>query len=161
MKTNLDILEISEEHRPLIKAYIAEKWGSSISVSRGRIFNTEELPGFICLKENQIIGLITYFIDPDGCEIVTLNSEQEGLGLATSFIDKVVGKARENGSPRVWLITTNDNTHAIRYYQRRGFEWVAFYKDSMAESRKIKPEIAEIGFNDIPMKHEIEFEMIL
>jgi ribosomal protein S18 acetylase RimI-like enzyme len=70
-------------------------------------------------------------------------------------------KARESGCRRVWLITTNDNTRAIGFYQKRGFEWVGFYKDAMVEARKLKPEIPELGINNIPIKHEIEFEMIL
>lgn len=52
----------------------------------------------------------------------------------------------------------NDNLHAIRSFQKRGFEWVGFYKDSVNESRKLKPEIPEFGEDDIPIKHEIEFE---
>lgn len=50
---------------------------------------------------------------------------------------------------------------ALRFYQRYGFEWVAFYKDEIKKSRKLKPEIPEFGNDGIPIKHEIEFEFRL
>ena len=36
-----------------------------------------------------------------------------------------------------------------------------FYKDAMQESRKLKPEIAEFGNDNIPIKQEIEFKLKL
>ena len=77
------------------------------------------------------------------------------------MINKVIEKAKISGCKRVWLITTNDNTNAIRFYQKRGFEWVGFYRNSMDDSRKLKPEIPQLGEDNIPIKHEIEFELRL
>jgi ribosomal protein S18 acetylase RimI-like enzyme len=61
----------------------------------------------------------------------------------------------------LWLITTNDNIHAIRWYQRRGFVIATVYVNALAESRNLKPEIPLIGDHDIPLRDEIEFEMTL
>jgi len=160
-KTDFEIREISRDDSSLIASFISDIWGSPMSVSKGRIFNTSELPGYICKRDNKIIGLLTYNIDKEGCEIVTLNSEINNHGLATHLIKKVIEKAKKNGCKRVWLITTNDNTHALRFYQKRGFEWIGFYKNSMDDSRKLKPEIALFGDDEIPIKHEIEFELKL
>lgn len=160
-KTDYEITEISKEDSTLIESFIAESWGSPMSVSRGRIFNTTSLPGFVYKRDNKIISLLTYNIDQDDCEIVTLNSQINNQGLATQMINKVIEKAKKCNCKRIWLITTNDNTHALRFYQKRGFEWVGFYKNSMDDSRKLKPEIPELGDDNIPIKHEIEFELRL
>lgn len=152
------IVEIGDEDRPSIVHFISNRWGSSVSVSRGQMHDTADLPGFLCRDKGEIIGLVTYHIEDDDCEIVTLNSEWNERGLGTELLNLVIEKAKERGCTRVWLITTNDNTHAIRFYQRRGFEWVGFHKDAMTESRKLKPEIPALGNDDIPIKHEIEFE---
>jgi GNAT superfamily N-acetyltransferase len=104
-----------------------------------------------------VIGLVTSNINGEDCEIVTLDSKVNNLGLGTRLINKVIDEAKMNKCKRVWLITTNDNTNAIRFYQKRGFEWIGFYKDAMQESRKLKPEIPKLGNDDIPIKHEIEF----
>jgi N-acetylglutamate synthase-like GNAT family acetyltransferase len=160
-KADLNISEINDTDKTLVSNFISDSWGSPLSVSRGKIYDTPNLPGFICKKNDKIIGLITYNIKNNECEIVTLDSKVKNRGLGTKLIDKVIDRAKVKNCKRVWLITTNDNSNAIRFYQKRGFEWAGFYKDSMEESRKIKPEIPELGNDNIPMKHEIEFEFIL
>ena len=63
--------------------------------------------------------------------------------------------AAENGWT-LWLITTNDNTRALRFYQRRGFQMTQVYWHAVAEARKIKPEISLVSDDGIPIEHEIE-----
>jgi N-acetylglutamate synthase-like GNAT family acetyltransferase len=145
----------------MIASFIADSWGSPMSVSKGRIYDTTQLPGFICRRDNKVIGLLTYNIENKDCEIITLNSLLNDQGLATQLIDRVIDKAKIYDCKRVWLITTNDNTNALRFYQKRGFEWIGFSKDSMNDSRKLKPEIPELGDDGIPIRHEIEFEFRL
>ena len=160
-RASFKVEEIRESDRKLISDFLTHQWGSHLSVSKGKLHNLVQLPGFICLEYSRIIGLVTYNIEEKDCEIVTLDSRKTSQGLGTQLINKVMEKARKSGCRRVWLITTNDNTRAIGFYQKRGFEWVGFYKDAMVEARKLKPEIPELGINNIPIKHEIEFEMIL
>jgi len=161
IRSDFDITEIKTADSPLIASFITDRWSSPMSVSRGRIFNTADLLGYILKRDKEVIGLVTYKIDRDDCEIITLDSKLTNQGLASQLIAKVIEKARINRCKRVWLITTNDNTNAIRFYQKRGFEWIGFYKDSMDDSRKLKPEIPKIGNDDIPIKHELEFELKL
>ena len=59
---------------------------------------------------------------------------------------------------RLVVITTNDNIGAIRFYQKRGFDMVKLYRGALERSRKLKPQIPLIGENEIPLRHEIEFE---
>ncbi len=160
-KMDLKIFEIKNKDKILVADFVTESWGAPISVTRGKVHEVPGLPGFICKEHGKIIGLVTYNIENNECEIVTLDSKINNIGLGTKLINKVIDKAKEKHCKRVWLITTNDNTNAIRFYQKRGFEWVGFYKDAIKESRKIKPEIPEIGNDNIPTKHEIEFEYIL
>lgn len=155
------ITEIKTEDKTLVASFISENWGSPIVVTKNKMHNSAELPGFIYKKEEKIIGLITYKIENDDCEIVTLDSKLENKGLGTSLINKVIDFSRKNTCKRIWAITTNDNTKAIRFYQKRGFEWNGFYKNAIKESRKLKPKIPEFGFDSIPIKHEIEFELKL
>lgn len=44
--------------------------------------------------------------------------------------------AEAAGYRRLWLITTNDNTRAIRFYQGWGMDLCAFYRHSVRRSRK-------------------------
>jgi hypothetical protein len=59
------------------------------------------------------------------------------------------------------LSTTNDNLHALGFYQKRGFELATFRRGAVNESRKIKPGIPRVGENGILLRDEIELEMLL
>lgn len=58
----------------------------------------------------------------------------------------------------LWLVTTNDNVDAIRFYQRRGFRLSALRPGAVEEARRdLKAEIPEVGGYGIPMRDELEF----
>lgn len=158
VKQEFEIFKIRKEDEIQVADFIAENWGSPTIISKGKIHDVSKLPGFICRGHNNTIGLITYNIENNECEIVTLNSKINNQGLGSKLIRQIIDVAKEHDCKRVWAITTNDNLNAIRFYQKNGFEWVGFYKDAIKVSRKFKPEIPELGNDNIPIKHEIEFE---
>lgn len=152
------IREITSNDKEIVTQLITENWGSSIIVSKGKAHDASSLPGFIAESDVKIAGLITYDIHGNECEITSLDSFTENKGIGSRLIEEVIKTARENNCYRVWLITTNDNTKAIRFYQKRGFKMTAVYIDAIRKSREIKPQIPLFGFDDIPILHEIEFE---
>jgi N-acetylglutamate synthase-like GNAT family acetyltransferase len=120
-----------------------------------------ELPGFRVERGGEMVGLLTYRIDGDACEIVTLDATIEQRGIGTALIDATCAAAVEAGCKRLWLITTNDNLDALRFYQRRGFRIVAVQPNAVDESRRLKPSIPEVGAYGIPLRDELELERIL
>jgi ribosomal protein S18 acetylase RimI-like enzyme len=146
---------ISDDKTWIIPLFI-EEWGSVRMVSRGRLFKAADNPGFAAIKEGKPAGLITYEIINNQCEITTLNSLTEGKGIGTALIDAVRETAIKANCKRLWLITTNDNTHALRFYQKYGFIIAAVYPDSIRQSRLLKPEIPLTGNDGIPLRDEIE-----
>jgi len=54
-----------------------------------------------------------------------------------------------------------NNINVIKFYQKCGFDMVQIHRNAITEARKIKPTIPTIGYEGIPVKHEIEFEFIL
>ena len=152
---------VTEADREWITSFLEEHWGSTRFVTRSRLFFPNENPGYIVVKNDQPIGLITYEILGDDCEITTLTSLEERQGIGTALINAVKSTAIQAGCRRLLVITTNDNTHAIRFYQRYGFTIATIYPNSLEEARKIKPEIPLTGNDDIPLRDEIEFEIHL
>ncbi|HHT7235485.1 MULTISPECIES: GNAT family N-acetyltransferase [Bacillus] len=155
------IQKITSEMKETIRGVMCENWGSSMMVSRGRAHQLEQLPGFIALKNDRIVGIITCEVLENMCEIVSLNSFEEGKGIGTKLVDCVLQMARENECEKVWLITTNDNMNALRFYQKRNFMMTNLYIDAVKEARKIKKEIPFIGYDNIAISHEIQLEYIL
>lgn len=127
-------------------------------VSRGKMHNALSLPGFIARQNGRPVGLVTYSIENNNCEIITMNSLEQGRGIGSQLLQIVIDTARNKRCKRVWLIATNDNTTAQEFYKRKGFSIVAVHKNAIEQSRKLKPEIPLIGQNGIPIKDEIEME---
>ena len=107
------------------------------------------------------LGFVTFVIFGNECEIITLNSLQEGIGIGTALIDKVIMEAEKRNCRRTFLITTNDNLDAIGFYQRRGWSLKVLRRNAMEKARKLKPTIPLIGKHNIPLRDEVELEMIL
>jgi ribosomal protein S18 acetylase RimI-like enzyme len=147
--------------RDWVAKFITERWGAAIVVGHGVIYRPAELPGFVAIQQNQKVGLLTYHIEGESCEIVTIDSTQPSSGIGTALIEAVKNLARELKCKRLWLITTNDNLKALRFYQKRGFVLVAVHRNALEISRQLKPEIPLIGANGIPLRDEIELEMTL
>jgi len=157
----VDIRAITEEYREAVNKLLKDEWNCPPSVSRGKTIDTTVLPGYVALSGNRITGIITFNIENRECEIVTLNSFEKNKGIGTAFINAVLAVAKEKGCNRLWLIATNDNIGAIRFYQKKGFDLVAAHINAIETSRKIKPSIPVIGMDGIPIKHELEFEISL
>ncbi len=155
------IMKISKENQKEVEAFFQANWGSSIIVSRGKIHHANDLSGYILYENNHINGLITYFVDNKECEIVSLDSLSEKKGNGTKLLNLAINAAKNHNCNRVCLMTTNDNTNAIRYYQKRGFMIKDLYLNAIERSRAIKPEIPLYGFDGIPILHEIEFELLI
>lgn len=144
-----------------VSQFILEHWGSNKVVSRGEVYYPQDLPGFVALYESEKVGLVTYNIIGSSCEIVTINSIRTSLGVGTALIEAVKNIAVKSGCKRLWLITTNDNLNALRFYQKRGFVLVAVHRNALELSRRLKPEIPVIGDDGIPLRDEIELELML
>ncbi len=161
MMTEFRIVPLMEMHREAIHTLLTRHWGSTRIVSRGRVHEADQLPAFVALRDHELIGLVTYDLDGDQCEIVSLNSMVEKQGIGTGLLDSVRIWAVLEGCKRIWLVTTNDNKAAQRFYANRGFTVKAVYQGIIEEYRKLKPEIPEAGVDGVPITDEIEMEMEL
>lgn len=144
-----------------LRRFVAEQWGEPGVVSRGRLWTGDTLEAVAAKRDGETIGVVSWREDGERWELTTVNALVEGKGVATALIEAVAGLARGAGIDRVWLITTNDNTDALRFYQRRGFRLKALHAGAIAESRRLKPAIPEFGEHGIPIRDEIELELLL
>lgn len=137
-------------------------WGSSKMVISSGVYDCSELDGFAVLNiEGEIIGLITYIIRDNECEIISLDSVEEGKGIGTSLVQEVENLAVKKNCKILKLITTNDNLYALKFYQKRGFILSRIINNAVEKAREIKPEIPLIGNDGIPIRDEIEMIKVL
>lgn len=158
---NILVRPVEPRDHAWVVELLNRNWVSARIVNGGRVHRADELPGFIAARAGAPVGLATYHIEAGDCELVTLNSLGEGEGVGSRLIAQVERTAVHNGCRRLWLVTTNDNTQAQRFYENRGFAVVAVHKGAVTEARKLKPEIPETGMNGVPITDEVEMEMVL
>ena len=159
--SDITINEITEADRGRIKQCILGRWKTERMVSKGRLYQPGDHKGFIAQADGEIKGLITYEKLVRDIEITLLQRDIPSLGIAARLTELVIKKAKEEGVRRVWAVTTNDNTPAMHFYQKNGFDMVQLHYNALLKSRQLKPEIPATGFADIPIKHELEFEIRL
>ncbi|MEP6989185.1 MAG: GNAT family N-acetyltransferase [Chloroflexota bacterium] len=161
IKLHFEVRRIEAHERPLVASFLEAHWGSVQIVSRGQVHEADSLPAFIAIWDEQLVGLVTYHIHDGMCEIISLDSLMVKIGVGTALVQTVVQEAAQFACKRLWLITSNDNLSALGFYQRRGFRLVAVYQGALDAAREIKPNIPQIGMENIPIHDEIELELWL
>ena len=128
----------------------------------GELVHPLDHPAFIAeATDGHLLGMLTYVPQQDWqqCEILTLHADQQWHGTGTALIEAAGLLARRQGCTRLWVITTNDNVDALRFYQRRGFSLVRVHRGAVDRSRaSLKPEIPAVGAYGIPLRDELELE---
>ena len=147
--------------RDRVRAFVIQRWGAEIAVAHHVVYRPHQLPGFAAWQSESIVGLVTLHVVGNSCEIVTIDSLQPGRGMGTALLDAAIAFARQANCTRLWLITTNDNLNALRFYQKRGLVLVTIHRNALTRSRQLKPQIPLIGNDGIPLRDEIELEMVL
>ncbi|PLR95224.1 GNAT family N-acetyltransferase [Bacillus sp. T33-2] len=148
--------------KDLIRNFFIQHWGSPEMIISTGIYSCDELPGYAVIDDaGKIAGLITYFFRPGECEIISLDSIEEGKGIGSSLLQAVENYAREKQAGRIILITTNDNLNALRFYQKRGYRLAEIKRNAVSVARRLKPEIPMTGNDGIPIRDEIVLEKLL
>jgi GNAT superfamily N-acetyltransferase len=159
VKTLMEFIEKTHDDNKAVSEII-KGWGSDIIFSRGNIYKAEDLDGILVFDKEKIVGLGLYTIKNNSCEIVLLETFIQNIGIGSKIIEKIKETAERKNCERIWLVTTNNNINALKFYQKRGFHFSNIYINSMEEARKIKPEIPKT-YDGIEIRDEIEFEIKL
>jgi ribosomal protein S18 acetylase RimI-like enzyme len=158
---DVNIQRIQKDDQKKISELVQDYWEGDPVVAHGKAFHTNTLEGLKALNGNDILGFLHYQIRDVECEILTLASLQKNQGIGSALIAALENIARESNSHTLSLITTNDNLHALGFYQRRGFHLTTLSPGQVDVSRQLKPSIPEIGDNNIPLRDEIRLEKSL
>jgi len=135
----------------------ARHWGEPTVVSRGRLHDLRSLPGLVAVN-GHLAGVVTYRMDGQEVEVVSLDADEPGAGAGQLLLAAIERLVVERGLRRAWLITTNDNTSAIEFYQSLGWQHVETYEGALRMARSVKPSIPDVGENGVAIEDELEFE---
>jgi GNAT superfamily N-acetyltransferase len=159
---DLPIRPVRKDERGELARFIRAGWGSTTITSRGVAHDAASLPCLIAVDGERWLGLAAYVPTDDECELVLLEAFERHSGIGTALLAATIEAARNLNSRRLWLVTTNDNLDALRFYQRRGLRLARLWVDATTEAReRLKPEIPMLGEYGIPIHDELELELIL
>ncbi len=161
MEIDYNILTVSKKDKALVQQLLKDCRGSCVIIKKERVHQADELPGFIVEKNGKAAGLVTFYHDGKQVEIVTLSSNNDNEDIKTALVAQVINFARENNCYRIWVILTNDNTPCLALLQKIGFSICQFYKNAVDFTRHIDPSFPLCGIDNIPVRDEIELELIL
>src|SRR3712207_5113088 len=157
----ISVSPIERGDRPWVFGPLDAAFGGVPVARKGALIAASVLPGFVATDGGRPVGLLTYDAVRGEYEIVAIISAEKGLGIGRALMDAVRDHAVAAGCHRLWLITTNDNVGALRFYQRWGMDLCAFYRHGARRSREVKPDLPEWGADGIRLDHELEFELPL
>ncbi len=160
--THYTLRPITSADKAVVTPILVREWGATevVALSIGGIVDAATLPGWLAEQDGEVVGLLTYLVRDDVAELVTINAFAGG-GVGSALLDELISHCRSAGVRTIRLTTTNDNTRALRFYQRAGFRLTALHVDAVTEARKQKPQIPERGLDDIPIRDELELTMEL
>ena len=155
----MNLRPVTADDRDWIAEMIGTAFGSVRLISNEHLIEDASLlDGFAAEIDARPIGCaLINEVDGD-TELVALVTTYRGAGVGAALLDAVVERGKRDGWKRLWLVTSNDNTDAIRVYQRAGWDWTEFRRDAITRARARRPEIPELGQHGIPVRHEIHFE---
>lgn len=137
-----------------------DEFGGPLHARRGELIDVLAFPGFFFEQGGRPVGLLTYRRENGDCELVFIGAVERHRGIGTALVDALREEVAD--CDRIWLVTTNDNLEALRFYQRRGFALAALRVGAVDEARRsVKPQLPRVGEFGIPMRDELELELRL
>lgn len=133
-----------------------EEVGGRWLARRGELVDAFSRPGLVAISGGERVGLLLYDVGEAEVELLALATPVRGVGAGTALVRALLERFPDR---TIWVVTTNDNVDALRFYQRMGFRLRTVRIGAVdAARRSIKPSIPAIGDHDIPLRDELELD---
>ena len=76
----IDVRPLIERDRAWSVEVESESWSTPVVARLGELVDPMQLPGFIALLDAERVGLASYAVRGEECELVTIRSLREGRG---------------------------------------------------------------------------------
>jgi ribosomal protein S18 acetylase RimI-like enzyme len=142
----------------VVSAFLEQHFSRRVA-RLGELVDALAHPGLVAEAGRTFAGLLTFVPGDEAWEVLTLHAAERRRGAGTALVEHAAARAWAAGARRLWLITTNDNVDALRFYQRRGFRLAALNAGAVDVARRtLKPAIPVTGEYGIPIRDELMLE---
>jgi GNAT superfamily N-acetyltransferase len=144
-----------------IRSYWEAHWGLPV-VSTRRSYLPEDVQGIVYRDEwGEAQGLITWHIEGDRAEIVSVDAYQQGRHIGGRLLLAAEAELSKRGVRNLMIVTTNDNLRAVGFYVRHGYRLMRIELDGVARVRQQKPDVPLVGNEGLPLRDMYELEKTL
>jgi len=147
---------------PVDQEYIRKHWESHWGlpvVSTRRTYGPEDVHGLVYRDEwGESQGLITWHIEGDRAEMVTVDAYQQGRHIGGRLLHAAEAELQKRGVRHIMIVTTNDNLRALGFYVRHGYRLTKIDLDGMDRVRRVKPNIPRTGHDGLPLRDMLELD---
>lgn len=155
----LVIRPVTATDRPAVDAYLRLQHADVVA-RLGELVDARTCEALLAECDGALAGVATLVVRGQELEVLTLHAVERWRGAGSALLAAAADVARTRGCRRLWLITTNDNLDALRFYQRRGMRLVRVHAGAVDRSRtSLKPSIPELGAYGIAIRDELELEL--
>ncbi|MBQ1011395.1 GNAT family N-acetyltransferase [Micromonospora sp. M51] len=149
------------EDAPFVDEALTDAFGSTMMAVHDELVDATGDAAAVAERCGNPVGVITYRHDgAQTWEILSLAATEPGIGAGSALLDWLRAEAIRQRVTRLWLVTSNENLAALRFYQRRGFDLVRVERDAVTRARRLKPSIP-LEDDGIPIRHELVLELCL
>ncbi len=140
------------------------EFGGRLQARRGVLVDPLEGEGLVADADGGRLGVITWHLDGADrsveIRLLVVVEEARGTGIGSALLRAALARLREIGAHSAWLVTTNDATDALAFYQRNGLRLSALRPGAVDEARRtLKGSIGRTGFHGIPIRDELELRI--
>lgn len=144
-----------------LRTLLRKRWGETLMMY-GRAWKLGDYNALVAYDEHRtVLGLVTYAVLKSVMLVLTVDNFSQSPGIGKALLAEVTKIGKSAGAKTLRVLTTNDNTPTLRYFQMRGYRIVAFYPGAIAVYRAVTPTLPEIGVDGIPVRDAIELEIDL
>jgi GNAT superfamily N-acetyltransferase len=152
----VQVRDLRDDERGWLAERLTERWGAVHVARLGVLRDASALPALVAEQDGIGVGVLTYEVVDGACEVMTIDAFLEGAFVGSVLLNAVSQRAADLACSRLWLITSNDNLRALRFYQRRGLRLIALHRGAVDAARTLKPSIPLVGDYGIEIHDEIE-----
>jgi GNAT superfamily N-acetyltransferase len=126
-----------------------------------REYEASDVSAALALREGDVSGLVTWFVDGDVGEIVSVHAEPQSSGGGTILMNAAEDELRRAGVKRAVLATTSENTNALGFYIKCGYRLTRVHLNAMDRVRRLKPNVPSMSREGLPLQDMWELEKAL
>jgi ribosomal protein S18 acetylase RimI-like enzyme len=138
----IEVRAATQDDRAWVVEAAREVLGDDHQVHSTRQFHVTDGELLVAVRDGRRAGFAAWTVDGEAVEVMALACVERRAGVGTALMRAAVAAARAAGARRVFLVTTDDNAGAQRFYEYLGYRVVERRVGAVDECRaRYKPTI--------------------